>query len=384
MVFDIKTKNSTYQIIVKDIVIYNDEHTAVHIVEKKQEEHLNAITFTKEQSWKINFKSQFPDLKSFGKIIKTSAHVYSSPDNEYIITAKTNGTIQLLKNVFSGSEIKNGESIISISPNGLAENNVNVRFMEAKNNYEHSKSDYERKKALAQEQIISQKELESAKKEFENANVIFDNLKNNFNSKGQIVSSDFSGFIKHIHIKNGQYVEAGEQLFSVISTNKLVVKAEVQQKNYSCLANIETANFKSIINNKTLSLEELNGKILSVGKSIDNETGYLVPVNFQIDNNESFLPGSYIEVYIKTKSDIQSLLVPNTALIEEQGIYYVMVQINPELFEKREVIIGQTDGVNTEIISGINHNDRIVTKGAVIVKLAAVSNSLDPHAGHVH
>ncbi|MFO7827457.1 MAG: efflux RND transporter periplasmic adaptor subunit [Bacteroidales bacterium] len=384
LVFDINTKGMNQQISVNNIVIYNDEHTAVHIAEKKHKEHLNAIAFTKEQSWKINFKTQYPDFKSFGKIIKTSAQVYSNPDSERLITAKTNGTIHLLKEIFDGSEVKKGESILSISPNGLAENNVNVRYIEVKNNYELAKSDFERKEALAQKQIISEKELENAKREFENAKAVFDNLKKNFSSDGQIVSSDFSGFIKNIDVKNGQYVEAGEQLFSVIGNNNLVIKAEVQQKYYAHLGNVESAIFKSIINNKSLTLEELNGRVLSVGKSIDNETGYLVPINFQIDNNDSFLPGSYIDAYIKIKSDKQSLLIPNTAIIEEQGIYYVMVQINPELFEKREVQLGQTDGVDSEVLSGINQNERIVAEGAIIVKLAAVTNSLDPHAGHVH
>ena len=71
-------------------------------------------------------------------------------------------------------------------------------------------------------------------------------------------------------------------------------------------------------------------------------------------------------------------------MVEEQANYFVFIQLTPELFEKREVKIGLTDGISTEIISGLTKNDRIVTKGAIIVKLAAVSNSLDPHAGHVH
>ncbi|MFC2104607.1 efflux RND transporter periplasmic adaptor subunit, partial [Bacteroidota bacterium] len=110
----------------------------------------------------------------------------------------------------------------------------------------------------------------------------------------------------------------------------------------------------------------------------------LIPINFKIENNGDFLPGSIIEVFIKTKTNQKSILVPNSALIEEQGNYFVFVQITPEMFEKREVKIGTTDGNKTEIISGLKKKERIVSKGAIIVKLAAVSNSLDPHAGHVH
>ena len=62
----------------------------------------------------------------------------------------------------------------------------------------------------------------------------------------------------------------------------------------------------------------------------------------------------------------------------------MLVQINPELFEKREVKVGATDGLRTEILSGISATDRVVTKGAILVKLAQASGALDPHAGHVH
>ena len=62
----------------------------------------------------------------------------------------------------------------------------------------------------------------------------------------------------------------------------------------------------------------------------------------------------------------------------------MFVQLSPELFEKREVKLGVSDGINSEIIAGLNGDERIISKGAIIVKLAAVSNTLDPHAGHVH
>ena len=71
-------------------------------------------------------------------------------------------------------------------------------------------------------------------------------------------------------------------------------------------------------------------------------------------------------------------------MVEEYGNYFVLVQLNPEIFEKREVKVGLSDGLYTEVRNGLSESDRIVSKGAVIVKLAAVSNSLDPHAGHVH
>ncbi|MCK7461958.1 MAG: hypothetical protein MZU84_07820 [Sphingobacterium sp.] len=58
--------------------------------------------------------------------------------------------------------------------------------------------------------------------------------------------------------------------------------------------------------------------------------------------------------------------------------------MTPELFEKREVLPGVTDGIRTEILKGIFENERIVTQGAVFIKLAQSTGTLDAHSGHVH
>jgi hypothetical protein len=70
--------------------------------------------------------------------------------------------------------------------------------------------------------------------------------------------------------------------------------------------------------------------------------------------------------------------------MEDQGNYFVYIQIHPELFEKRSVRIGATDGIRTEIVSGAAITDRIITQGAILVKLAQATGTLDAHSGHNH
>jgi hypothetical protein len=70
--------------------------------------------------------------------------------------------------------------------------------------------------------------------------------------------------------------------------------------------------------------------------------------------------------------------------MEEQGIYFVYIQKTPELFEKREVTTGSSDGIRIEIIRGLADNERIVSKGAILIKLSQSTGTLDAHSGHVH
>ena len=192
-----------------------------------------------------------------------------------------------------------------------------------------------------------------------------------------------SGFVKQVFVQNGQSVEAGQSIVSVSQNKTLVLRAEVQQKYAPILGTIKSANIRTINDNQTYTLEQLNGKVISYGKTA-NSDNYLIPVSLQIDNKGGFVSGGFVEIYLKSLTNAQALTVPNAALLEEQGVYYLYVQVNPELFEKREVKIGGTDGLNTEIISGITNQDRIVTKGAMMIKLAQATGNLDAHSGHNH
>ena len=46
--------------------------------------------------------------------------------------------------------------------------------------------------------------------------------------------------------------------------------------------------------------------------------------------------------------------MPQTALVEEMGNFFVFVKVCDEEYEKRLVTLGSTDGVRTEITSGLS------------------------------
>uniref|UniRef100_UPI003217130D efflux RND transporter periplasmic adaptor subunit n=1 Tax=uncultured Draconibacterium sp. TaxID=1573823 RepID=UPI003217130D len=382
--FDIETDGGKSSVTINGVEVFADDHEAIHEAEEATEEHPNAITFTKEHSWKIDFATGMPRVESFGEIVKTTAKVQSAQSEEVLLTAKAAGIVQFKTNgLTEGTKVLKGRTLFTISADSFADNNMNVRYNEAKTNFEKAEADYKRKSELIKDRLVSQKELIESKATYENAKTRYENLQKNFSNGGQNVISPKSGFAKHIYVTNGQYVEAGQALVSISENKNLYLKAEVQQKYADALPYIKTATIRSLSNNAAFSLEELNGKIVSFSKNVSDES-YLIPVILQIENRAEIVPGSFMEVFLNTETKTDALTIPNSALIEEQGSFKVFVQSDPETFEKREIKVGKTDGVKTEVLKGLNPDERIVTKGAILVKLAAVSNSLDPHAGHVH
>jgi RND family efflux transporter MFP subunit len=381
--FTMKTDSGQFEVTVPEIQVYADGHDAIHgALDSEEAEPANSIAFTKEQSWKIDFATELPVSAPFGQVIKTTALVENSPDEEELIAAKTSGIVRFANKLLTeGQGVSAGQNLFIVSADELADNNSATRFAEVKNNYEKAKSDFERMTELAKEKIISEKELLEGRTKYENAKAAFDNLNNHFNPKGQTVKSTKSGFIKQLFAQNGQFVEAGQPLVSVTKNQKLILRANVQQKYGAQLSSVKSATIKT--SGQTYTLEELGGKILSFGKSA--QTGsFLIPVVLQVNNSGIFTSGAFAEVFLKTETDAPALTIPNQSIMEEQGNYFVFVQVNPELFEKREIVPGSSDGQRTEIRSGLKVGERVVTRGAVLVKLAQSSGALDAHSGHVH
>jgi len=382
--FEIINDKGSFDVVVTDITVFASHNEAHEAAESAVISRTNTTVFTKEQSWKIDFATDLTRTEPFGQIIKTTALVQSSQGNEMIVTAKTNGIVVITSNnMLEGREVATGQALFSISGKNLADNNISVKYAGAKSDYQRANADYERAKELARDKIVSEKDLLAAKNQYDNAKAVYDNLNDNFNASGQTIISPMSGFVKQVFVKNGSYVEAGQPVVTVSQNKTLVLSADLPQRYAPVLANIQSANIRSISDNQSYTFEQLNGKILSFGKAV-NSDNFLIPVNIQIDNTGSFTPGSFVEIYLKTLTNTQAKTVPNTALLEEQGNFYVWVQVTPELFEKREVSTGNTDGVRTEIVKGISANERVVTRGAMLIKLAQATGTLDAHSGHVH
>ncbi len=382
--FEIQSDNGTFEVVVPEVTIFTSDKEAHEASENVVISKTNTTVFTKEQSWKVDFATDFPSNEPFGQIIKTTAQIQSSQGDEMIVSAKTNGIVMISGSaVLEGKDVSKGQTLFSISGSEMADNNISVRYAEAKNNLEKAKADYERSTELAKDKIVSAKDLLGAKNQYDNAKAVFDNLNTNFSASGQSVKSPISGFVKQVLVKNGTYVEAGHPIVVVAQNKTLLLNAEVQQKYASILGSIASANIRTIQDNQTYSLEQLNGKVLSFGKAT-NSDNFLIPVALQIDNIGSFTAGGFVEVYLKTVTNTLALTVPTTSLLEDQGAFFVYVQVTPELFEKREVRIGTTDGVRTEIRAGLNGGERVVTKGAILIKLAQATGTLDAHSGHVH
>mgnify|MGYP001056660445 FL=1 len=355
-----------------------EEH-AGHNHESKATKHSDEIIFPKAQAAKTTFEVREIQPASFNQVVKTTGQVLAAPGDEAVIVATSNGVVSFSSNKLTeGTKVQKGQSLFQISSKDIAEGDY---YTKVKATYEAAKASYDRAEALVKDKIISQKEFESTKLEFENAKTAYDAVSNNKTAKGVSVNAPINGHMKNILVKEGEYITVGQPLATVSQNQRLVLRAEVSQRYYNAMQSVKSANFKTPYDNKVYSLEDLNGRLLSFGKT-SNENSFFIPVSFEFDNKGEVIPGSFVEVYLISSPIENTLSIPVSALTNEMGIHYVYVQIDEEGYRKQEVALGANNGKEVQIIKGLHPGDRVVTQGAYQVKMASASGAI-PH-GHSH
>lgn len=367
-----------------EIEVFTDPEQAKLSAEAMEIDEVNTVGFTKEQSWKTDFAVGFPQEMDFGSVIKTTGHILPAPGDEIMVTARASGMIRYAPaGLNEGSRVLNGQTLFSVSSAGMLDNNTAVLLAEAESNFKRAKSEYERKEELSAERIISGKDLAAARNEYEKAKAVFENLSSNYSSAGYEIRSPMSGFVKQLLVANGAFVETGSPVMTIAQNKKLQMRADIYQRDIQRPASYTDVKMRTLYDGKIYKLSDFNGKLLSIGR-IANPDNFMIPLIFEIDNSGSLIAGSFAELSINTRANPRAMTIPVTAIVEEQGIHSVFIQLHPELFEKRLVKTGSTDGERIEILGGIEYSDRVVTQGAIILKLTMATGALDAHSGHHH
>jgi RND family efflux transporter MFP subunit len=107
----------------------------------------------------------------------------------------------------------------------------------------------------------------------------------------------------------------------------------------------------------------LKGTIVFVDRGVDNTTG-TITVAGAFPNPSSLLrPGQYAKVRALTSMQKDAILVPQRAVLDQQGQHLVVVVGANNMTEIRRVSVGSQVGDSWIITNGIHAGDRVVTEG---------------------
>lgn len=346
--------------------------------DKEHGHHAEDILLEPEKAKAAGVVVETVERGTFHDVIVTSGKVLAATCDETNIVATASGIVSHSRHLSEGMEIKGGTTLYTINSAGLQEGDPSRHALLA---YQAAKREYDRALPLVEDHIISERDFNAIKAEYESTRQRYEYASRNHGSSGVSISAPSTGFVKACAVKDGDYVEVGTLLMTITKNQHLYLRAEVPVRHYAALDKVRSAKFRTQYSDGVFDLKDMHGELMSSGKSAMSTSSY-VPVTFQFDNRGNIVPGAYAEVFLITgeRSDVISL--PATALTEEQGIYYVYIQEDAHSYHKQEVTLGATDGERTEITSGLKGGERVVTKGAINVRLAAATTI--PEHSHSH
>ena len=380
LIFDLKTPTYSDTLIVHDIIVYATKQDAIEALGNTDEG--GGISFLKEQAWKIDFQTAPVVSGKIFDVINTSGVWMHSLGSVKSLAAKSNGVVDFkVNNLTEGTEVKQGQLLMSLSSQGLASNNLNTEIANARVTFEQAKSEYERKKELYNSKIIPKAEFEKVESNFSIAKSNYQSLTSGVSGGSKQIRASFNGFIKSISVSNGDYVEQGKALISIGTHQSMVLKTQLAPNYGLTMENVQGIWYQTK-DGQWKNLIDAEGEILSIGKDVERENP-LISVFAQVNAEVDMPEGSLTQVQIAMGSPIQNTMIPANALLEDYGSYSVMVQLSGESFERRPVKIGKRNGENVEILQGLQVGEVVVTTGAYQVKMASMSGSTPAH-GHEH
>jgi RND family efflux transporter MFP subunit len=180
-----------------------------------------------------------------------------------------------------------------------------------------------------------------------------------------VMVAPFDGVIAMVDIKEGDSLSAFDYatrtIIELIDPSSMELSAEVDE--------IDVPNVKlgqrAIISVDALPGAQLEGEVTSVSPVATEESGlvlYKIKVRFAVPEGSRLRAGmsATADIVISGRSGV--LLVPSRAVGEDsQGNPVVKVMVNGQI-EERAVVIGISDGYQTEILSGLNEGDTVVVE----------------------
>lgn len=358
------------------------KHSEADHEDEKKEEALHSsdeIVFTESQAKAADLQTEMLKPADFTDVIEVSGRILPAQGAEATIAATMSGIVTLSRqSITDGAAVGAGQTILTISASKMANGNPAAT---AQAELIAARQAHERNSLLLKEKIISQKKFEESSLRLQKAEATAKSLGKE--SQTRTVSSPMKGYIKDVLVKTGDYVEAGQPLATVTQNSRIQLRADVPERYFSFLPRITTANFRLGYdeNKEVFSVNDLDGRLVSKGQATESN-GFSVPIIFEMNNQGRVVSGCFAEVWLKGNVRKNVLSVPNEAIGEGQGIYFVYIQKDKDAYQRRIITLGNTDGRRTEVLSGLKEGDCVVVKGTTQIRLAANSGSVPE--GHHH
>jgi Cu(I)/Ag(I) efflux system membrane fusion protein len=191
------------------------------------------------------------------------------------------------------------------------------------------------------------------------------------------IYAQFGGTVIERLVLPGGYIRSGDRLFSVANLSSVWINTDIYEKD---LANIKVNQEAEIIS-PAWPGEIFTGKVVFISPVLDDTTR-TVRVRVEMDNREGKLrPNMFVNTTIKVPLG-ESLVVPESAVLDSGDVQVVFLAQNENTFVRREVSAGQYANGYVQIKSGLEPDSYVVSAAAFLIDSQTKLGGFSSHGGH--
>lgn len=323
----------------------------------------------------VVFKTESAEFKDIVK--KTVATGSVVPRQEIEIKPQESGIITEIYTE-PGDLLKKGDLIakIQIIPEMVQVNNAESQLNKAKIRFKNAEIEYKRKKDLYDNGVIAESEYLDQLMAYENAKEDVNAADNNL----QLIKE---GVTKNMGAQTNTIIKAtieGMVLDVPVEVGNSVIKSNTfnDGTTVAILADMGEMIFEGKVDETEVGkIKEGMDLLLSIGaiegEKFDAKLEYISPkgveengaIQFEIKADVNLKEGQFIRAGYSANADIvldrrDSVLSINEKLLQfSNDTAFVEVEVAEQQFEKKEIETGLSDGIQIEVKSGVQKDDKI-------------------------
>lgn len=277
--------------------------------------------------------------------------------------------------VVLGQDVKQGQVLATVNSTELAQNQL--LYIKAMQQIALQTKAVERARLLLNADVISAAEVQRREAELSAAQAELNAARDQLmilgmssgaiaqlSKSGQIhsfssVSARLAGTIISRKVNLGQVVQPAEELFIVADLSHVWAVAEVPEQQVGLIQEGEEV----MIEIPALNNRQFKGKLIYVGDIVNPQTR-TVTVRTDLENTDDTIKPDMLVSMVVQSLPTPKLAVPMEGIVRENDRDHVFVQIAPNKFRLREVVLGPEFQGMATVESGVVAGDVVVADGA--------------------
>lgn len=295
------------------------------------------------------------------------ATVAASPSASARIDARASGVVRSVGKTL-GDYVRQGETIARIESADAAA--LASQLSAARARVTELSAAYDRERRLFEANVTARQDLEAARANLDVARSELNRSQAAVAAAGVsgdgrslAVTSPLSGRVTAAPIVLGSFVDAGEELYSIVNPNGLQIEVALPSEDAS---RIQPGDEAAVIVGDG---REIGARVRSVTPSLDAESRSATAVLTLTRAVPGLQPGSFLQARIRPSGEVDQnrIAVPEDAVQVLEGRDVVFVRTRRG-FQAREVDTGSRSAGMVTILSGLEPGQRIATANAFLLK----------------